>query len=333
MLILSPCKYHCLKGIMIMSNRLYEMYKVDSEIHKIIHKLDYLFLSASISQRCYRGVEVLSQYKDFIKKIFVLDYKKFRPSQFEDIYYKYRNFDQLNLVMCEKDDDDVLKINQINIDSNVEIGIDITGFSIPDLFRIIYVLKELKNVHNIHIFYTEPKHYYFKDGLFSTYESLVGERTHTPIPEYFTSGRYDKETLVLFLGFDRMVSKYVHERVVPTDVVAINGFPSYMPKMKDISLINNYELLSTIGNENIFYTNANNPFSAYNTLCDIKNKFSDSLLNICVLGTKPMALGACLFSIDNKNSVKVTYPYPNEYNISASEESACLWYYKISFKD
>lgn len=313
-----------------MNNRLYEMYEVDSRINEKISHLDYLFLSASVAKRCYKGVDVLSQNTDFLKKIIVFDYKKFRPSQPDENYYRYNNFNQLNLVLCEKEDDDIMNVTKMNINSIDEIGIDITGFSIPDIFRIIYVLNKLKHVENIHVFYSEPKHYYFKDGLFSTYKLLVGERDHKPIPEYFISGKEDKVTLVLFLGFDRLVSKFVHDRVDPTNVVAINGFPSYMPKMKDISLINNYELLSTFEID-VFYTKANNPFSAYNTLCDIKSKYSDSLLNICVLGTKPMALGACLFSIDNINSVKVTYPYPKEYNISATEESASLWYYKIGF--
>ncbi len=316
-------------------NKLYEMYEVDDRIYKKLVELDYFFFAASCAKRCYKGVEFLTQQQGFLKDVVVFDYHKFRPKEFNtdrgeyESYYKYRKLKRITEVQCRNEDDAVLHLNTMPINTGSRVGLDITALSIPDLFRIIYVLKEIKKVEDIHIFYTEPKHYYFKDGLFSSYEFLVGERKNKPIPEYFTSGREDKEILVLFLGFDRVVSKYVHDRVMPTDVVAVNGFPSYMPKLKDISLINNYELLSTIGKEKIVSTKANNPFSTYNTLCEIKAIYKDYLLNICVLGTKPMALGACLFSIDNKDSVKVTYPYPKEYNISGLEEGASLLYYKI----
>lgn len=50
------------------------------------------------------------------------------------------------------------------------------------------------------------------------------------------------------------------------------------------------------------YAQANNPFSAYNTLVEIKDSNTDKLLDICVLGSKPMALGACMFALRNPRS-------------------------------
>jgi hypothetical protein len=112
--------------------------------------------------------------------------------------------------------------------------------------------------------------------------------------------------------------------------VVINGFPSYVPKLKDISLLSNYSLLtSSIDYEHKFFAKANNPFSAYNVLCDIRSKYKDFLMNICVLGTKPMALGACIFALKNLEDVKVTYPYPQNYLSRTTVDSTKSWHYVV----
>eukprot|EP00831_Metopus_contortus_P077478 TRINITY_DN7286_c0_g1_i4.p2 TRINITY_DN7286_c0_g1~~TRINITY_DN7286_c0_g1_i4.p2 ORF type:complete len:151 (-),score=0.91 TRINITY_DN7286_c0_g1_i4:316-768(-) len=118
-------------------------------------------------------------------------------------------------------------------------------------------------------FYTEPKHYLFKDTVFDTYEYLRGERRYESIPGY-TSIKSDPELLVCFLGFDNNVSNVLFDKVIPVETITINGFPSYLPKLKDISLLNNYSLLTKIDRDSQLYTRANNPFSSYNTLCEIR---------------------------------------------------------------
>lgn len=135
--------------------------------------------------------------------------------------------------------------------------------------------------------------------------------------------------LVCFLGFERLISKYIHERKEHADVIAINGFPAYYPKLKDISLEHNYELISTIGTDCVRYAQANNPFSAYNALIEIKEKNADKLLDICVLGSKPMALGACMFALRNPDIVKVSYPFPKTHRIHTSIEVSDVWRYRI----
>jgi len=149
--------------------------------------------------------------------------------------------------------------------------------------------------------------------------------------EYYNSSNDKEEILVCFLGFEKDISNYVNHVANPSKTIAINGFPAYYPKMKDYSLLNNYELLSKIGKENVFYTTANNPFSAYNTLCEILEKFSNSILNICVLGNKPMALGACIFALNHPRHSKVSFPYPSRYKIDTSITSNNCWHYQIVF--
>lgn len=318
-----------------MSDKYGRMHKFDIGYFNGACEIDTLLIAASCESRCYAISELLFNANGIVKQLYVFDYKKFRPDESKELenqlYSKYKQYSPSEVINCSKEYDDVDKISALDLDTKENIAIDITGFSIPDLFRIFYVLREVKKLDYIHVFYTEPKHYYFKDDLFSNYELLIGERTYSAIEEYFSSGSQKEEILVCFLGFDRLVSKYVHDRVSPKDAVIINGFPSYLPKLKDISLVNNYELLSTIGTENIYYAKANNPYSAYNVLCKVKEKFRTALLNICVLGTKPMMLGACLFALENLGEVKISYPFPKSYQLKTSEENSDCWHYIIEF--
>jgi hypothetical protein len=290
-------------------------------------------------------LSLLIENKCEIENIVLFDYEKLRPKT-KDIngkqtpnfkvlvenYNKYSSYNPTVKYSCIEADDDVNYLARMTLSEDTMIGIDITGFTVPDVFRALYILKEIKKVRSLYVYYTEPQHYIFKEDIFNTYEHLSGERTYKPVPEFFTVGSYEKELLVFFLGFDLYVSDYIYEKALPHEAVAINGFPAYLPKLKDISLLNNYSLLtSNIDNDHRFYARANNPFSAYNTLCDIREQYPDYLMNVCVLGTKPMALGACLFTLENRHNVKVTYPYPQQYAPNTTEAHTKSWYYIINF--
>jgi hypothetical protein len=307
-----------------------------SECKKIPSSLDIFLYAANSDQRCYKVLSSFWENKYTLGEKILFDYKKLRPlfsaDDFDILNDNYLMYQRCNpsIVQCEKDDDDVKYIANMDLTEHTKLGLDITGFTIPDVFRIIYVLKEIKNIQNLYVFYTEPQHYVFKKDIFNTYEHLIGERTYKTVPEYSTVGSYEKELLVFFLGFDSSVSDYIYEKALPHEAIAINGFPAYLPKLKDISLLNNYSLLTShIDNKHQFYAKAINPFSSYNILCEIRKLYPDYLMNICVLGTKPMALGACLFSLNNKSNVKVTYPYPQQYSLHTTKSLTNSWCYSI----
>jgi hypothetical protein len=314
--------------------KLYEMYEVNDGIKNKIKKIDVFILSANCNVRAYQIIDKLNDYNLLPAKIIAFVYDKLKPlaNTNASTYMLYKKYKPSSVYLCDHENDDVKALYKEPFDENSVVAIDITGFSIPDLFRILFVLKEKKKICNIYVFYTEPKHYLFKNGLIDTYQLLEGQRTYKAIPEYFLTGKYQDETLVLFLGFEKFLAAYVNERSNPNFLVAINGFPAYMPKLKDVSLVNNYELLSRIDSDSdLYYTKANNPFSVFNTLCDIKQKFNNSVLNLCVLGTKPMALGACIFSLKYRDNVKVTYPYPESYVKCHSTEYDKSWCYLVDF--
>lgn len=297
-------------------------------------KIDILLLSASVDRRGYRAIEKLKSKSIYPEKIIVFDYKKFRPNESSrdewDAYYSLSSWQSVEYITCTGPDDDCTILSNMDISPDSSVFLDITCFSIPDVFRILFVLKECLSISFFNVIYTEPKYYYYQNGIDFTYEQHIGERDYKPILEYFTSAVSRDVILVCFLGFDRYISKYIYDRKEHSDVVPINGFPAFYPKLKDISLHHNYELLSTIGRGCIKYTQANNPFSAYNTLMEIKEKYPNALLDLCVLGSKPMALGTSIFALKHPKQVKVSYPFPTQYRSHTTLDAAQTWIYCFS---
>lgn len=299
----------------------------------ITENIDILILSASIDKRCYAITNHLLASGVSISKIVVLDYQKARPStkmeSFDD-YYQLNSLSNVEYINCIKEDSDTQYICKLSLPSQAKIVVDITCIDTPDLFRIFYVIKEFLRPESIDVLYAEPKYYNYFNGIYFDYDNEIVEREYRPLPEYFTSAVSREIVLVCFLGFEKLISKYIHEKKEHSDVIVINGFPSYYPKLKDISLEHNYALISTIGVERVRYTQANNPFAAYNTLLEIStNNSTNKLLDICVLGSKPMALGACIFALKNPENVSVSYPFPNRYQIHTSSEVSDTWRYTI----
>lgn len=299
-----------------------------------IYNLDYFFISASTNIRGIKTYEKLIANGSKIKNLFVIDFEFTRPSiesnEYTKNYNYYLSLPNAKIIVCHSCNDCADKINNIRIKENDIVGIDITGFLTPDMFKTLYVLNKIKKIKSIKLFYTEANRYVV--SALDSFRYFNGELKCTVLNEYYISSNRKAELLVIFLGFDRIVSDYVNEQLNPNKTIVINGFPAYYPKLKDQSLLNNYELISKIDKENIYYTVANNPYCAYNTLCDIAKSNTDYIMNICTLGNKPMALGACLYALNHPEYCKVTFPYPERYEIDLSESSEKSWCYEFDFE-
>ncbi len=249
-------------------------------------------------------------------------YDEFSDSNIEFINVNSRDFGKafLNLFSAHK---------------YLSIALDITGFSIPNIYQMLYILNNNNLLNRVDLFYTEPKFYVYDKGYFDQYHKTPRvERNCAPVAGFMNSGKTQEEILVLFLGFDGGLSSYVYSKIgeESQDVLetfAVNGLPSYTVKLKDISLLNNRDLITKIGSERLFYSAANNPFSVYNTLVDLYEKNKGTLLNLCTIGSKPMAVGGCLFALDYKKSVKVIYPFYEKIRFDKQEKPGTIWKYSI----
>lgn len=301
---------------------------------KSLSELDTFILCSGSDSRAYQVLESIDSKKT---KVIMLNFQEriaHKDNSNPIFNYKNNAIKNLTEVSCEiKIPSSILEtFATLGFDDSSNIGIDISCLTKPYFYYLIKLFKERFKLANLTIFYTEPKSYFFQKGLFNAFHSSTGPLSIIEIPGY--SGqeiRGAKRKLVLLLGFDGDLSKEIREDVSPEETVLVNGFPSYTPKFKDISLIVNEKLVSD-NNITVAYARANNPFEVYNLLESIKieneSNGEEIFLNIAPLGTKPMALGACLFALHNPE-VRVIYPLPEVYDDKYSEQCWNSWVYKL----
>lgn len=316
-----------------MTNRVYKMHLLGRR-NSSINELDYFILSSGSDARAYKVLATANFQARRHPKVIMLHFKervagkKPKDSLFD---YKKLNIKNLQEIDCEiKAPNSVLKALTLNNpNGRKKIGLDISCFTKPYFYFLIKLLKEKFNVKNVSAYYTEPQSYLFPKGLFDLFHTSKGPLSITEIPGYSgLEARGAKRKLVILLGFDGDLSKEINEDVAPNSTIVVNGFPSYAPKFKDISLIANEKL---VGDESIEvrYAKANNPFDVYNLLAAIKDESDrNTFINVAPLGTKPMALGACLFALHN-SAVRVVYPLPQEYEDKYSTACWNSWSYHL----
>lgn len=165
----------------------------------------------------------------------------------------------------------------------------------------------------------------------SSYHESSGPITIEEIPGFTgVKERSGDIILIVQLGFEADSLDEINVDVVPNESFLINGFPSYSPKFKDFSLVIN-EYYTRNKDSVILYSRANNPFEIFNLLEQIKSNFKNAFLNIAPLGTKPMALGACLFAIHNPE-VRVIFPFSESYESITTDNCWNSWMYKVPLK-
>lgn len=299
--------------------------------NSLLHNLDYLFIASGSDSRAY---EILAKCDSSSNKTILFHFnERFRDTPDKtDTLYDYEKFRNriLQEIFCEIKNPSSCLENFVenNFSQDAKIGIDISCFTKPYFYYIIKLLKVRFEIANIHIFYTEPKSYIFPKGLYNAFRTNSGPISVGEMLGY--SGQEDrnsKRKLIILLGFDGDLSKEINEDVSPNDTIIVNGFPSYTPKCKDISLIANEKLVND-KNIKIQHARANNPFDTYNLLQSIKEIESNTFLNIAPLGPKPMALGACLFALHNPN-VRIVYPLPDNYEKKYTNQCWKSWVYNF----
>lgn len=323
-----------------MNLQIYEMDLMTEDVKASEKEYDYFVLAPNVEKRS-REAFLKLKGKAAIRNVVIMDYKNFHKdiSDEQELSF-FRDFEGEAVARVQEGNDTQMmrELIKSGIREEDHIALDITGFSIPNIYRIINIFKNVLQIKHLDVYYTEPKFYIFEEGYFSTYHTgqsrRYKERRCESLPGYCNSGRDEKEVLVIFLGFDGGLAGQVFFNLAEDgqeimQTFAVNGFPSYTAKLKDVSLFNNEDFIIKIGRENVRYAMANNPFDAYNLLCDIKKNYSEFLLNLCTIGSKPMALGTCLFALDHLEEVKVTYPFYEKTQFDSDEEPGKIWRYGI----
>lgn len=295
--------------------------------------IDTFIFFSTFEERSWNIIEYLHLKRKLPKQVLALNLNdgkissKFEEEKFEEVKFYISNIDtdlSSNLLPCLKD------VNTY-INKKNTIGIDISVMPTPVFTQILHFLFKRHYDKKIVIYYTEPEHYNL-DNLFD-FHALDGEIDIKAIPgfEGKTSQKNDLQRVIFYiLGFEmNYLNKLIPQEINPDGIVPINGFPSYFPKYKDISVINNNVNYHEMDIQMV-YSGANNPFETFNQMCLLKNKHESYCIDIIPAGTKPMALGACLFALKNgNNDIRILFPFPSEYKNQHSIGKGTIWEYII----
>jgi len=301
--------------------------------------MDLFIASISGEERCYRVWNMLNERDMTVNQKIIFYFEEVIRSlesggeQKYDELFNVNEKEKMHSILYDEISGLAALEECLNLDdrdiSNSKILLDISTMTKPYFFIIIQYLINEKKCTSLHLAYTEPQSYYqLQEG---GYLFTRGTSRSSNIPAY--SGMKDvskKTALVILLGFEGERSSEVVRSVDPDVTIPVNGFPAYMPKFKDISLLQNEEILKEPETlYNLRYAPAKDPFETKIVLEEIYAEYRDHY-NICIspLGTKPMALGACLFALKHPD-VSVIYPYPREYNFKSSERYSDTWIYHV----
>lgn len=318
------------------SLQLYRMNHINENGSGLEMEYDCMMIAGSSDLRAYEMLRKCQNAKVTLKKVIFFDFNELNEGNKEitkddiEAYNLYKRLGfQVTPIPCSVFEPSAclksLNKSQLNLSADERFALDISCFTKPYFFSILKYLKEQVGLKSITIFYTEPMSYVFEKGV---YHSTYGPLSVVEIPGYpgLDIGT-TKKSLIILLGFDGELSSFIYEQVSPDEIMVVNGFPAYSPKFKDISIINNEKLVMNPGSHK-FYVPANNPFETFNLLENLKKRDPNAFLNVAPLGTKPMALGACLFAVLYP-SVRIVYPLPEKYAINTTIKCCVSWSYTI----
>jgi hypothetical protein len=167
------------------------------------------------------------------------------------------------------------------------------------------------------VLYVEPKEY--KDHPNPSSDTKFDLTTHfessLPLAGFSQLLGPEDENKCLFvtmLGFEgsRPIRLLSEIEPAPT-VVPIIGVPGFELEYPTYAVTCNKTLLMDASHQSeLRYAKASCPFEAYNVLKDIQRDFPGYYMYIAPVGTKPHALGAILYAIDNPANTEILYDHP-----------------------
>jgi len=287
-------------------------------------KVEVLVLGSGLDDRTLTVAENLSKTANHISTILLLSYGEYDSTKLQKL------FPDISITIFYISEDSTKFLYDLQgcdiFSTPKNIMLDITSIRIPEMFLFMKYLR-IKNIQNtIEVTYTTPLEYEFAEEPFTSYHSYYGNlRTDDLLGFSGTSEDMAHSQMIIFLGFEGVLSAKVNEDVKYSKLVLVNNLPSFFEKYKDISVINNFELLSN-RHDDMNYVPANNPFETYNFLNEKLDE--NELACIAPLSTKPVALGVCLYALSHE-SLRVVYPTADEYNFHRTNSVHETYIYTI----
>ena len=290
-----------------------------------VSSIDVFVLANSPDDRALEMANRLASNQTKINYILVIQYqniannmisKLFPDSEINVITANNNQVDFLNQLRCLQ--------SKFSVDSRLVV--DVSCIHTPEMFTLLKFFRSSCSKERVQVAYSVPFDYDFPEEPFVSYHSYYGDLITKDLLGYggLSDGKAHSQ-MIVFLGFEGVLSAKVIEDIQYDDLVLVNNLPSFFPKYKDISVINNYDII-TSHHSKLRYVPANNPFETYNFL----NVVLDRSDRECVapLSTKPVALGVCLYAL-NHDLLRVVYPMSDEYNQHSTNKVYKTYFYDI----
>jgi len=281
-------------------------------------------LSSGYDDRSLAMAKILSTKSAQIKEILILQYEDSDSSEITALFPS-AHVSSMSITLNQMDFLKKLRSMQTFLES-YKILIDISCIHTPEMFTLLKYFELTNPKPSIDVAYSIPFDYEFQNEPFTSYHSYYGDLRTNDLLGY--GGCLDGSAhskMVIFLGFEGALSSKVAEDIQYDDLLLVNNLPSFFPKYRDISIINNFDLL-TAQHGKYLYVPANNPFEAYNFLCRTLQK--DEHACVAPLSTKPAALGVCMFALAHKN-LRVVYPMSDQYNHHRTNRVLQTFIYRV----
>ena len=287
------------------------------------HSARVLIMGDADDERAETLVKVLGKAENKIHTIIVI---KYHNSDFVKVESLFPDANVIRIRATSSREFLSQFLKSIQSLSEEDIIVDISCIHTPEMFILFKCFSLSKCVKNLDAAYTVPFDYEFLGEPFTSYTSYFGDLRTTDLVGFGgISNGLPHSKMVVFMGFEGVLSSKVTEDIQFEDLLFVNNLPSYFPKYKDIGVINNYELLST-RNKKIHYVPADNPFETYNFLSSLLG--AETHVCIAPLSTKPVALGVCLYALRHRE-VRVVYPVSKCYKQRSTKSILNTYLYRI----
>lgn len=196
-----------------------------------------------------------------------------------------------------------------------DVYIDVSG--LPHSVWAPLLKTALAEAKSVQLMYFEPVRYKHhanpsSANLFDLSSSFLGVQ---PLPGFANLAGPADESYALFvpfLGFEGSRARQVAMTLDPIPkVIPVVGLPGFKLQYPQLALSCNQEFLEENSAEpRLRYAAANCPFEAYTVLDEIRRDHPGSYLYLAPIGTKPHALGAVLYALDNPQNTEIMFDHP-----------------------
>lgn len=198
---------------------------------------------------------------------------------------------------------------------NTTVYIDITG--LPHHAWAPLIHSALRSEKTVNAVYVEPLEYKSSREPHQLYDLSEGINGINALPGFKSLlPTYDNFCFIPLLGFEETRFSYVFNTVDPVvdRVYPVIGVPGFRPEYPFETYRSNLRMLEREQGKlalKVQFADAACPFRLFYVLQVIAASHPTEVLKIALLGTKPHALGAVLYAIDQgREAVELVYDHP-----------------------